>query len=261
MYGFWNEERRNLILDLPTESGEKVFVAMAAFIRANTGFSTAFNVVAWENYLQRLVRTRWRIVSRLILMKLDPHRVVEESKRELEDMDLDQIPAWYKGMYDEYAKGQAFQQFLQTDPSTNPGYAWRSGQAERAERVNPQKRAFDLYPRGTVGAQAPASKRSRRAGVEADIRAPGTMYDGPADPGMAERRAALEEPGLLAGTSTSVLPMLVLRDVATGGYKWVPLARRVDLDRLLQLMQQCPEFGAIELLGDRGSTYKVRASR
>ena len=80
---------------------------------------------------------------------------------------------------------------------------------------------------------------------------PGEMYKAPSDDWLKRQRRACEEPGVLAGFSHATnLPkltgMLPLRGVSQRGihtgYVFVPLVRRVDLDRVYRAIRESGLF-------------------
>ena len=78
-------------------------------------------------------------------------------------------------------------------------------------------------------------------------------------PGM---RAAKGLPGILAGNpgAPETLPRLFIAPRYRGGpgssYMHLPLAHRLDIDKLFGLMKMCPEWDSISCHGSHGDEYK-----
>ncbi len=192
----------------------------------------------------------WRTVSTTLWLQLHPQETLPHFWNA--DPTLAAAAQWYKDRWNEFLEFQAAQRGLHA--GLLPGQVWASGKAKA-------KAGVKLYPEGR---QPPASK-SARVGLQHDVMGPGG-YLVPGDVGMMEHHKAIEEPGLLAGSSAlgPDLPKLRLPlDSHTAGrdnhgafnwHYWVPLARRVNLDRVLWLMQRHPvEF-------EDSPKYKVACS-
>ena len=130
----------------------------------------------------------------------------------------------------------------QSDLALNPGRAWRTGAAKKV--FGDRTGYFDLYPANTLGKQPEKPKKSNRCNKDLDTIKPDEAYRAPSDPHMDLLRAAIEEPSVLAGfSSTSNLPVLEGGKMEQGtSYAWVPLARRLDNDRLYRAMRESGFF-------------------
>ena len=94
-----------------------------------------------------------------------------------------------------------------------------------------------------------------------DAKQDGDLYAGPADSWNKVLSQALEEPGVLAGFSTQEnLPDLrggILHDTAVP-YAYVPLARRIDIDRVYRVLRESRFFHSVAPWGGRGSPDEGR---
>lgn len=121
---------------------------------------------------------------------------------------------------------------------------------------------FEYYPGGEAGRPGEAAKTSKRKGVDnsVDSVAEGQLYPGPADPHMKLLQQSVEEPGVLAGSSAKFnLPNIKCTSwQIVGGYIWIPLARRVDLDRVHRQIIACGLFRDVRPVGSAGGPFKER---
>ena len=150
---------------------------------------------------------------------------------------------------------------LLTDEN-NPARVWREGRAKAA--------GFPLYPKGVPGVLPERSKKTKRVGIPAGLESwTGTswkptgkmFYPPPASEDVPPTRwPILGLAGFVAANpeDPQTLPRLhVRRSELPGDYNFLPLAKRVDLDRLFGLMRCSPEWSQVSPKGDRGTGYKV----
>ncbi len=245
---FFNEERRSFIMSLPTECGEDVFEAVKLIAVA---MPTAMEL---EAKLREFCWGKWQALAQHLLARATPATFVCGARLELPD-SLSEVPAWYARQYAERIE-EVRTQLMEatTDPERNVAQTWRKGDAEKHFGIS----GFVLYP-GTP--HPPRSKKSKRVGAEADKVQPGDLCTGPEDMHLKRRRVlALEEPGLLAGSSvTDNLPVLSggCHTQAASNYAWAPLVVRVDIDRVYQNLTDSNMFRNVTATGSLGSRFKV----
>ena len=146
------------------------------------------------------------------------------------------MPAWYEKTYYENVTipGEA-RLAAATDLGVHRGYAFRSGKCTiETEKHNAVDNTALLYP----PCGQPMPKSTKRKGTDMDIKEDGHMIPAPFEPVLREMRTtAVDEPGLLAGSSaTDNLPQLaggVSPPVTNPNYICWFLKNRVDLDRVL----------------------------
>ena len=129
------------------------------------------------------------------------------------------LSAWYRETYEKQAKRDKELAEKDADAARHPGRERRAGRVTGG-----------APPRDPV---APA-KRSWRAKVPEDVR-PGEQWAHPGDagamwPGVSASRRANPVPPKLTGGE----------DLPARDYCWVPLARRVDLDRVMNTLLEFP---------------------
>ena len=105
----------------------------------------------------------------------------------------------------------------------------------------------------------------------ADKTRKGELYPGPDDDMMPTFAGEQERPGFLAGCSYgkvgtnewepqhACMPQLHLafdEDVDSSNYAWVPLARRVDIDRVYRVIKDSNWFQEVEATGDSNQVFK-----
>ncbi len=245
---FFNQERRGFIMSLPTECGEDVFEAVKLIAVA---MPTA---VELDGKLREFCWGKWTALAQHMLARAAPATFVCGARLELPET-LEEVPAWYTRQYAERVQ-KVREQLAEatTHPDRNIAQVWRKGEAHKHFGIA----EFALYPEGL---NLPQPKRSKRQGSAADRVQPGEKYTGPDDVHAKRARTlALEEPGLLAGSSvTQNLPVLSGGSHAQAAinYCWVPLFVRVDIDRVFQNLMDSNMFRSVKATGSLGSLFKV----
>ena len=179
----------------------------------------------------------------------------------MQELPLTQWPSWYEKQFDALVVNPtAKHSMLQTDEN-NPARVWREGRAKA--------KGFDLYPQGVPGALAPRPKRTKRVGIPAGLESwQGTpwkptsnmIYPPPASADVQPQRRPVLGLAIFAEANPEepqTLPSLVVERQLAGDYNYLPLAKRVDLDRLYGRMRCSPEWSQVSCKGDRGTEYKV----
>ncbi|MFY7907832.1 MAG: hypothetical protein ACOVO0_16985, partial [Burkholderiaceae bacterium] len=168
--------------------------------------------------------------------------------------DLDAIPAWYEREYQERIWKPKQELLRLNAPEANPGRTWRLGLA--AETFGVPSR-FVYYPGGVPGNQVATPAKSKRVGKDRDVRREGEFNTAPFDPSAALVEKAIEEPGILAGSSAKInLPVIQGEWKEKAGYVWCPLRVRMDLDRVHRQLVASGCFVQIHPLGSGGGPYK-----
>ena len=129
------------------------------------------------------------------------------------DETLEGIASWYRTVYDEQAKRDQQIADQLKDPTRFPGREWRGGRGAEASKAAGREAGQLLYSEKAAEQRQPVEESiGMWPGVSASHRRAG---DGPefSEGGVRERAE----------------------------YRWVPLARRVDLDRVLHAMLECPQ--------------------
>ena len=134
------------------------------------------------------------------------------------------LSAWYRETYEKQAKRDEDLAKKEADAARHPGRELRAGRAQESGSLLPAQ------PRDP----AAHAKRSLRSQVPGEVR-PGDHWAHPGDtgdmwPGVSASHRANPVPPKLTGGE----------DLRASDYCWVPLARRVDLDRVVHTLLECP---------------------
>ena len=246
VHSFWTPMRRELIMHLPTDSGESV---LRQFVTGADTSKSIHDETQREAFLHallhELVMERWHIDCRRLWFAVAPTEKMPEQV--LAAQTPQEFATWYSSTYEEQASRDQKIKDDREDPSRWPGREYRQG------KVEPEDGA-PLYPPNDG---ALPRKSSARAGVPkgpASVR-DGELYTHPGDtaklwPGVSASHIVEKLPADLDGGCT----------IQTKDYNWVPLARRVDLDRVLNTMLEFPAmFSNVEATGEHNRRYKALA--
>lgn len=227
---------QQLMMDLPTDSGHMLLDAWSA---AGPAATTTF--------FKHLVRRRWQALFDNLAKKHDAIRYLAGWRLDMPD-DLRAMASEYNENYYRMACNR---------PCKDLAKAWRSGTATACG-------AFEVYPDGRPGQRAPPPKKSKRMNASYDKVLPGELYPAPNDEIMRSLQE-LEVPGFLAGTSYKLdvgdadLPNLTLLhpESDSTNYTWLPLARRVDIDRVYRAVEQSGFFETVVPCGSLNMPLKI----
>ena len=150
-----------------------------------------------------------------------------------------ELSAWYRETYEKQAKRDEELAKKEADAARHPGREWRAGRAQEPGVAAP--------PRDP----AAHAKRSMRFKVPGEVR-PGEQWTHPGGTGTMW-------PGVSASHRANPVPPKLTggEDLPALGYCWVPLARRVDLDRVVNTLLEFPSiFRNVESTGEGSSGYK-----
>ena len=227
------EQRREWLMNMPTESGDKVLRVLLPSI------SGCCSQDALELRLRYLVTKRWACLWHAMQVEL---RVIGE-----EMPAVDGMRKWYEQKHAQLEVARC-ENKKQLDVSCNPQAAWLAGTPELVAGACNVPRS-ELYPDGRYGTPAPEPKRSHREGENKDkFQGP---YRAPGDGFLEMQKQAMEEPRVLAGFShTDDLPKLS-GGLGVGNYAWATLARRVDIDRLNRACRSSNLFKAVTPYGGK----------
>ena len=155
-----------------------------------------------------------------------------------------ELSAWYRETYEKQAKRDEDLAKKEADAARHPGREWRAGRAQ-------EPGGFAAPPRDPAAHAQRQRKRSMRFGVPMEVH-PGEQWAHPGDtgamwPGAAASHRAKPVPPKLTGGE----------DLPARDYCWVPLARRVDLDRAVNtLLVFPPIFQNVATTGEGSSGYE-----
>lgn len=198
-------------MTLPTGSGAAVLDIFAARVPLVAAFTEATRAAHLQAMLDSLVEERWKVDCDRLWLAIAPH-IRKKAFLPKADQNREE---WYREQYEAQAKRDAEIAAAEQDPARHPGREFRAGRApEHLYEQQPQR-----------------SKRSKRIGAIMQIRE-GELFPHPGD-------TESLWPGVSAGHSDRRLPQFSGGGLTTdGSYVWLPLARRVDLDRVLNTLLQ-----------------------
>ena len=136
------------------------------------------------------------------------------------------LSAWYRETYEKQAKRDEELAKKEADAARHPGRELRAGRAQESGSLLPAQ------PRDP----AAHAKRSMRFKVPGEVR-PGEQWAHPGDTGAMW-------PGVSASHRANPVPPKLTggEDLPARDYCWVPLARRVDLDRVVNTLLEFPSI-------------------
>ena len=145
------EQRREMVMNLPTESGMIVLQALAHKIHAASSHSSALAHKILNAALLEMVTVRWKILWS------EMHKRIGNLPGEM--LPIEEMPAWYEEKFKELKRLAKHHQ-QQNEMQFNPNAAWREGVPEKAMPECVQKQPIkNLYPRGAYGTPAPIPKK------------------------------------------------------------------------------------------------------
>jgi hypothetical protein len=195
----------------------------AARVPLVAAFTEATQAAHLQAILDSLVEERWKVDCDRLWLAIAPH-IRKKAFLPKADQNREE---WYREQYEAQAKRDAEIAAAEQDPARHPGREFRAGRApEHLYEQQPQR-----------------SKRSKRIGTNTQIRE-GELFPHPGD-------TESLWPGVSAGHSDRRLPQFSGGGLTTdGSYVWLPLARRVDLDRVLNtLLQREDSFQNTKAIG------------
>lgn len=228
------------LMTLPTDSGRMVLEAWEAAGPAAT-----------QQFFDTLMACRWKALFASIVKKADPIGYLGGLRIPVPDNRWQRSPEYTERYYSMVA----------TVPMGGLAQTWRSGACEGSGKFVP-------YPKGRPGEQAPAPKKSKRIGTSNDAVQPGELYPAPDDEIMRSLRGE-EVPSFLASTTYKIgkidiepadLPKLqrkALNEAVESNYAWLPLARRVDIDRVFASVDRSAIFDTVQPCGSLGQALKI----
>ena len=219
---FWTPARRDLVMQLPTVSGEAVLQAFGKGAGPLTTIPEERREASLHALLHNLVEARWRIDCQRLWLAVAPSELFPESLLTQRPADLS---AWYRETYEKQAKRDEDLAKKEADAARHPGREWRVGRAQ-------EPGGFAAPPRDP----AAHAKRSMRFKVPGEVR-PGEQWAHPGDTGAMW-------PGVSASHRANPVPPKLTggEDLPARDYCWVPLARRVDLDRVVNTLLEFPSI-------------------
>ena len=235
---FWHPARRDLIMQLPTTSGSAVLEAFEAGSRSLMTMPEEQREAFLHALLEGLVESRWNVDCRRLWFAAAPSEPFPETVLLKAPSE---ISAWYALTYENQHKRDADIAKKKADGARFPGREWRAGRAqENSDRL--------LYPAKT---SAPIPPHGQRAKVPSAVR-PGELWAHPGDVGCLW-------PGVSASHRMNPVPPTLTggEDMEHSDYRFVPLARRADLDRVLNTLLEFPSmFKKVKVTGEGGFAYK-----
>ena len=223
------KDRRDLVMSLPTESGNIVMNSLFLAIHDATG---------QEDMCKRtrhLVTRRWTVLWRGMLVRLRENPTGMPT--------LDQLPEWYQQKHLQLAAEQ-FLNEEQLDVRNNPQAAWHEN---KTDQVKGYKHGKKIYPMNKYGQQATKAKQSNRVGANLDVKK--GPYNEPDDTWLQFQHQVKQDPGALAGFShTRNLPKLEGGRIGDN-YAYVNVARRMSIDRVLRACRQSDLFAELRPFG------------
>ena len=237
---FWHPARRDLIMQLPTRSGDAVLAAFEAGAKSLMTIPEEQREAFLHALLVDLVKAKWDVDCRRLWFAVAPSEVFPEAV--LLHKEHSEISAWYASTYENQAKRDADIAKKKADAARFPGREWRAGRAEDTGR------GLQLYPAPKLSS---APTKSSRGKVPSAVR-PGEQWAHPGDTGAMW-------PGVSASHRVNPVPAALTGgdDMEPRDYCCIPLARRVDLDRVLNTLLEFPSmFKHVKVTGEGGFAYK-----
>ena len=200
--------------------------------------------------LAGLVGERWRVDFQQLQAAVAPH--VSQAAIQPAEADFARMALEYEGIWKAQLDKELRAVIQDQNVVRRPGRAWRRGlgHAAAAAAEPPDGPAPLLYPARPEPVALSSSTRRKEVWV---ARASGEEWPHPGDPedlwpgiSASLEAAGTPHPGFGAGGF----------DTKTG-QPWMPLARRVDLDRVLPLMLESCCFKDVQPTGSNGHLYKV----
>ena len=230
-------------MHLPTASGHAVLDAfVSAFHRVFTTIPENEREKKLEQTLVDLVKVRWDTDCRRLWCAVAPS--VAYPLNGVDCQNFEKMSTWYKETYDHQAARD--KAIAESNGYRFPGHEFRAGRAEDGS---------SLYPTDpTTQTTTNKKNRSKRFGCSTEVR-PGEHFPHPGDtesmwPGVSASHFVKRAPPTLTGGE----------DMPGNNFRWIPLARRVDLDRVLKTLRDHPEiFQDVTTTGEHGRIYKADA--
>ena len=221
---FWHPARRDLVMHLPTNSGQAVLSILEQAAKCvKFTMPEEQRAQQLEKTLIDAVKKRWYIDCRRLWYAVAPSEPFPHLM--IKFMSCEETSSWYKATYESQAARDSEIARHSADGKRFPGREFRAGRAEGKERLYPDPGSEELR----------VKRPSGRANVGSEVR-PGEKVPHPGD---TERFW----PGVSASHRCNNTPPTLSSDMERGGgYCWVPLARRVDLDRVLNTLLEHPKI-------------------
>ena len=236
---FWSPSRRDLVMQLPTTSGGAVLAAFEKSAKTLISIPENRREAFLHALVVDLVKARWNVDCRRLWFAVSPSEAFPEAELPKEP---EQISQWYSRTYEHQAARDADIAKKKADVDRFPGREWRAGRAQDTGRDS------QLYP---ALSSAPWRPSTMRAKVQTEVRR-GEQWAHPGDtgalwPGVSASHRANPVPPKLTGGD----------DMEARDYCCMPLARRVDLDRVLNTLLEFPSiFKLVKVTGEGGFAYK-----
>ena len=176
-------------------------------------------------------------------------------------LTLEEWRQWYEDQCDALVLQPGLKDNVLNSDENKPARVWREG---RAQTTGADVRVkVMLYPENAPGHRVPKPKTGRKGipvtlepwvgGWQQDVGSE-LLYPPPCI------RSAQGVPGVLTGTLEKVetLPFAFVTYPRKGECAFVPLAHRVDIDRLYGLLVMCPEWSDVTCHGSYGDRYKTK---
>ena len=227
-------------MHLPTASGDAVLDAfVSAFHKVFTTIPENDREKKLEQTLVDLVKVRWDTDCRRLWCAVAPS--VAYPLHGVDSQNFEKMSTWYKETYDRQAARDSVN--AESNGHRFPGHEFRAGRAEDGS---------SLYP--TTQTTTNRKYRGKRVGFSTEVRH-GEKFAHPGDPesmwpGVSASHFVKRAPPTLTGGE----------DMPENDFRWIPLARRVDLDRVLKTLRDHPEiFQDVTTTGEHGHIYKADA--
>ena len=189
------------------------------------------------------VPDRWRVDCERLWLAVAPQKRLEN----FVDLPLcgDEVAEWYSKTYALQESRDVAIAAMEEDVARHPGREWRRGRGEQAAKASGFPEGQTMYPE-----HEEKPKKSRRKITTSELR-DGELYPHPGHVGS-------EWPGVSASHCTFGIQPVIVRGGcrASDQHYWVPLARRVDLDRVFNALSESTSFPEVRATGSGGRLYK-----
>ena len=239
--GFWEGaggERRGWVMQLPTGAGHDV---LALFLQGLPGLTVTPQSQRFRTAHERLdslVAERWRLEFKTLLGAVAPHAQREEHWPK--EAGHQAMATAYKNIWDKQLQAEKKAAEQDKDPNRHPGRDWRLGRVRGAippdelEVGRPSNQRMKTQTQRAVGEKwpNPGHTGELRPGVSASVIHP----------------AGAPHPGFTSGGFC-----------VEGPQPWMPLARRVCLDRVLHVMLEATSlFASARAEGSTGDSNNTK---
>ena len=177
-------------------------------------------------------------------------------------LELEKWPNWYMAQYDALVVQPCLVHDVLNSDENQPARVWREGRAKATGVCG----KLMLHPEDSPGHQVLKPKKTSRKGIPVNLE----PWIGGWQPAAGSEllhpppciRSAQGLPGVLAGNPKKVetLPLVFVTTYPGHGaeYAFLPLAHRIDIDRLYGLLLMCPEWSCVTCHGSHGDRYKQK---